>query len=676
MQLRGILSDLPFRPIVQRVLDFERLPERDKATGVKTRQDAMPRQTSRFGFNTGLFFVLFCLYVWLVIDPRLIHHSWLVIDPRLILHNIGMVRVYFPFSFATGWPLFWEHLARPGGLVEYGVRFLSQFYCFGWVGALIITGVAWYACLCTDILGRLGGRSRSTVLRYVPAILLLVMYGGYHHSLSAILSLLVALSCFLLYARLAPLGTAKRLAILPVTCAALYYAAGVGSLVFPVMVAVFELLIRRRMLVGVTALACGLVVSWMIGKTAFDFDVNEVCGCFQALGLGPWRGYCCVLVLGAFFPAVLAGTAVRRGVPGRRASRSPDRPSPRTDASKTGKAFRFPWRGKPNRTTQTTIVFVAFGAVAWYSLDGHTRMVLKIDYHCQHENWTAVLDAADGMSRTTFDMRCNRNILLALYHTGQLGDEMFRYRQRSLVDLFSEPKNIWNVGSYFQVSRLFLELGQVNMAEKYASEALEILGDLPAVLEHLATINIVKDRPETAAVFLNALSKNPVYRKTAKELLQRLEEDPRLENDPRIRKMRRAMVDKDRVASGMTVEDFLQALLEKDPHNKMAFEFLMAYYLCDRRPDQVVASMNRLEDLSYSKIPRHYQEAIIVHSGTSDGRLWIAGYPLDRGIIAKAEEAWKIMAMAPSPEEGASRGLAAGFGDTYFYYFLYGATGL
>ena len=142
------------------------------------------------------------------------------------------------------------------GLVDYGVRFVSQYYCFGWAGALVITAVALYACLCTDVLTRLGGGSRGMVLRYVPALLLLVMYGGYHHSLSMILSLLAALSCFALYLSWAPQGRVTVLLLLPVTCAALYHVAGAGSLLFPVLVAILELSIRRRMLVAATALAC------------------------------------------------------------------------------------------------------------------------------------------------------------------------------------------------------------------------------------------------------------------------------------------------------------------------------------------------------------------------------------------------------------------------------------
>ena len=53
------------------------------------------------------------------------------------------------------------------------------------------------------------------------------------------------------------------------------------------------------------------------------------------------------------------------------------------------------------------------------------------------------------------------------------------------------------------------ELGQVNEAEHMAQESLEFDGDRPDVLRVLAKINIIKGRPQAAAVFLNALRQIP-----------------------------------------------------------------------------------------------------------------------------------------------------------------------
>ena len=223
--------------------------ERHGRPGLKLRREAIPTQTPHFGVDTALFFLLVFLFVWLVIDARLIHHS------------IGIFTASIPFSFSTGWAFFREHLCRPGGLVEYAARWFSQWYSIGWAGALIITAVAWCTCICTDVLTRAGGRPRGRVARYVPAVLLVVMWAGYSHPLRPALSLLAALACFALYLPWARPSAAGAIVVQVVLCVAVYFVAGAGGLLFPVLVAVYELLVRRRWLVAVTAALGGLGVA-------------------------------------------------------------------------------------------------------------------------------------------------------------------------------------------------------------------------------------------------------------------------------------------------------------------------------------------------------------------------------------------------------------------------------
>jgi len=625
----------------------------------------MPRRSGRFGVDTGLFFLLFYLYVRLIIDPRLIHHG------------LGVLTPYHAFSFSTGWPFFREHLARPGGLAEYAARFLSQLYGVGWAGALIVTAAALFMCLGTDVLTRLAGRPRGMVVRYVPAVLLLVLHGGYAHPLNTMLSLLGALSCFLLYLRLAPPGTMKRLVLVAAACAGLYYVLGAGSLLFPVLVAIYELLVVRRVLVALAAVPCGLGVAWIAGETLYALGVDEDYGGFLLFGSGVWCRFGWAIALCAFFPVVLAGAAAWRGLLARWTSRAADRPVPEADSSRVAAAFRLLGRGRPKRAIQMAVVFLGAGATAWYSFDAPARTALQVDYHSVGENWTEVLRAADRMPYGKRTVRSNRNIVLALYHTGRLGDEMFRYPQTPGVDLIATPASDWDAGSYFQESRLLLELGHVNLAEKWAYEALETTGPLPELLKHLATINVVKDRPETARILLNALGRNPLHRRTAREMLRRLDEDPHLADDPRITGMRRSMLTRDTFVSPRTpVEDIFLVLLERNPRNRMAFEVLMSFYLCNNRLDRAVANLRRLEDLEYREIPRHYQEAIVIYSSDAGREALPSGYRLDPEVVQRGRQFTEIMAASTSLEQLGNEALAAGFGDTYFFYYLFAVSGL
>jgi len=638
--------------------------QRGRGAEVTSRLEATRPSTWPFRVETGAFFLLFYLYVWLVIDPRLIHHT------------IGILTPYYVLSFSTGWQFFWPFLGRPGGLVEYGARFLSLFFCFRWAGALIVTALAWTTCLGIDVLTRLANWPRGVVIRYGPAVLLLVMFGSYGHPLQTVLSLVVALACFVLYLRLVPRDAAKAAAVLLAMCLVAYYIAGAGSLLFSVLVAIDSTLIRRRTLVSLTALLCGLGVPWLMGSMLFHLSLRRAYGDFlisdPEVVLWNWRH---ALLLYLCFPAVLVGAALHRAVLARRSPNSHDLEASPGESSWTAKLFWGLGQGKPNWGIKAAAVCLAAGAVARFMLHTDGMVAFQADYYCQHEMWPEVLEAAGKMPTSEYDGRHNQNVMLALYHTGRLGEEMFRYPQTPGVvqhDMLEGKDS----HTYFQESRFFLELGMVNEAEKCAHEAFALEGDMPTILNHLAVINIVKDQLGTAHVFLNALSRKPLYRQLAENMLRRLSEDPGLEGDPRVQQIRRSMASEDRAFLVVNHEASLLRLVEKNPDNRMAFEFLMAHYLCVARPDKVVENLPHLHRFRYCRIPRHFQEAIVLHAAKSGGPPPLGEFQLASETLADARTFFDILKSTPNRDRAIQKAVEAGLGGSYYFYYRFGMSGL
>lgn len=604
----------------------------------------------------GLFYLLYFLYVWLVIDPR------------LVLHSLGILMPYRLFSFQTGWPFFVEHLSHVGGLVDYAARLLTQFYGFGWAGALLIVAAAWCMGCFTDWLARRGGRDGGGVLRYFAAAIVLVMYCGYSHPLVPVLSLLAALGGFALYARLAPQGTIQRTAVLLIASVILYLAAGAGSLLFPVLVAVDELLIGRRESVAATSVACAAVIP-VAAAAVFGLELKETYAGFvvSAPGVAPECGSY-TLALYLFFPTVLAGSVlwgnsgVGDATPGAKAT--PSAALKRISRS----------RPLPTAITAMAVVFCGIGVAAWFSLDSRTRAVLETDYYAQQEQWREVLRSAERLPEGIYNLRCTRNIMQALFHTGRLADEMFRYPQRRGVNLFFPPAEQRDLGSYFQESRLFLDMGQVNMAERCAYEAVATTGEQPAILKHLALIYVLKGRPEAARVCLNALARHPFHRRAAGEMLRRIEADPALENDPRASRIRANMALRDAIAQEMDAEDFLHILLESNPQNKMAFELLMAHYLCEGRPDKVVANLPRLKAFSYSRVPRYFQEAAAIDALLSNRPPAAGVGEIDPAVLRQVWNFQRITSSGTNRQDALKSVLEAGLGDSYFFYLVNGVS--
>ncbi len=444
------------------------------------------------------------------------------------------------------------------------------------------------------------------------------------------------------------------------------------AIALAVLVAVYESLARRHRILAAMAVLCGLAVPWAAGMACFGLGVGEAYGGLL-LSIPSIAGAtgACVVALYLWFPAVLAVAALQARFHGRRAEGASDA------ADSSGrKTPRIPARETLKRWLPVAVVLMAAGAAGWCSLDYKNKIMLFEDYYSQRQMWPEVLAVARRSPYGLYNSRCNRNVMLALYHTGRLGDEMFRYPQVPGRSLYSTPAAERDPHTYFQESRLLLELGQVNWAERCACEAFETSDDSPAILELLAVINIVKGRPETAKMFLTALGRKPFYERSARDMIQRLDEDPTLAGDPRIRQLRRSMVSVDSIFPG-NVERFLVALLQANPRNEMALEFLMAHYLCSRSHEKVAAWLSQLPQNGAPGLPRHLQEAIIVNSLATTGQIPAADRRLDPEIVDRARRFRQILAAFRDNTELAREvAIAEGFGDSYFFYVTFGVSGL
>jgi hypothetical protein len=135
---------------------------------------------------------------------------------------------------------------------------------------------------------------------------------------------------------------------------------------------------------------------------------------------------------------------------------------------------------------------------------------------------------------------------------------------------------------------------------------------------------MVKGSIPTARVYLNALAKTLFDADWARAYLELLESDPTLSTDRRIQQLRASMLEKDRPVhstghdpergSQVIVERMFLDLLEKNPMNRMAFEYLMAFYMLNKRLDDLCRNLGRLKQLGYPGTPRLYEEALLARA--------------------------------------------------------------
>jgi len=599
-----------------------------------------------------LLFCCFFLYIWLFGDTRLIYHAF------------GRFMDY-P-GFFTGWQFLGATIDHPGGIVEYVTGFLSQLYYYPVAGAIVITIVVSLTCLATAMLFSFAGfNSLAGIIGYTPVIFFLSMHNQSGHPLVIFVPLLVNLWVLVLYEKIRLQGFTSRCCLFVVMFILLYFVTGAFALLFGILAAGYELFVRRRILSGVLyILLTGLVplgVGW-----CFDLRPTEIYLNFlpfvpkfildtktdaKPLKITILCVFAAVFVYQYFF-------------------------NPKTSSKTSEKTPANTEKKRSGWLIQPFLVILAAIATVYFST-GIEKQHLQADFYAGNAMWNELLEYTDRFPVVADDPVGNHNIIQALYHTGRLGSDLFSYPQFKegmfLLPRQGEGSLKYRKGLNF--IRLSLLLGRLNIAEKEAYEMLENSGKYPELLWDLTIINIAKGQPETARVFLKILSRDLIHGKKAKSTLKQLVDDPDLSNDEENIRLRSVMLVKD-IIDVESLETVMSDLLEVNPNNKLAFEYMMAYYLKDKQLDKIVENAYRFGDLGYDKIPRHYEEAIVIHLSKTKGSLLSHGWVIDPQTSKTASQFMSARKLNPAGKLSSAGNLAPDFGNTYFYYYIFNQSGV
>jgi hypothetical protein len=133
------------------------------------------------------------------------------------------------------------------------------------------------------------------------------------------------------------------------------------------------------------------------------------------------------------------------------------------------------------------------------------------------------------------------------------------------------------------------------------------------------------------------------------------------------------MIRSDFVSTTSTEPDRdLKLLLETNSRNRMAFEYLMAYYLLDGKVGKFITNIKRLIELNYNKIPRSYEEALILYIAESGKKqVELPGYSLSYETINRFNDFRKIYERYNSNKLVARTALTEKYAGTYWYYVMY-----
>jgi hypothetical protein len=607
------------------------------------------RRTFGVVARSTLFFILFFLFVYFWVDPALIYYS--------------SIQYLFSKIYIPGMNTFADLPPYPGQVSEHLAARLSHFYYYSWAGALIITIVGWLLCFGTDRLLSGLGANKLRPLRFVPPIFLLLQYCRYYHYLDENVAILIALLFLYLYMRMPVQSDGFRFVIFLVLSVIMYAVAIKAYAVFVLLCGTFEFVNRRRVIAALCIIS-GSLIPCVVVRCIFDMDL--VSAYRNMLPLHPKafnNEIPFALSIFLFFPIVGFGCVLRRLflLKGRTGWFK----SPRLN-----KFLEYYRKSRLKWTWDTLVLLIVASGVVFLTCDNIARKHRRIDYFASRSMWNELLSEVDKLPRQYYDMFVCHDVNRALYHAGRLLYDMFSYPQHHSGLLLSPKKSLEGrnlVRKFVKSSNTLYEMGHINMAENSTCEALAVMNYYPEGLQRLALINIVKGQPQTARIYLRALSRDFLYEDWAKSLLSRLEKDPLLSTDKQIQRTRSFMLLKD-----STEKETPKDLLLRNEHNQMAFEYLMAFCLLTNQYTPVAHSVLFLDNFNYppGRIPTHMEEALILYTVMTGQTIDLKGRMISVSTARRFEEFWQRGRQYGDNMEAAIEGLKKDFGDTYYYYYM------
>jgi len=600
-----------------------------------------------------------------------------MVRPQVIYYGFGTIIPDVP-QFSGGWQFLKEALTLPGGAVLYMHGFLSQGFASSWLGALVAVLLALGLAELAKQHFVYAGHPNPSVLHCLPAIMILLIYIRYEHPMAACLSSCAGLLFSYVWARLPLRRRPTRVAggcLMAVLC---FWLAGAGGFfVFSFVCTAYLLFLRGDGVSAVLTLCATAATIWGLAEYVFHMSPKQAFLILTPLSRDLTTSMnalsrILLLMLYAFVPVTTALMCLWRKCFDRdRALRARPRQKRRrkTDAvPRRGRA----WLGLFKRIAMPLAPIALLAMGLYFGHDKIHRQIFVVNALARQQRWPEVLEAAKHLPKQIHSIYCNHDINRALYHTDRMGDDLLCFAQDPHALLLTHEAEESSM-TQLRLCDTFIEMGNVDLAEKLASEFMVDKGCVGVVLEKLAWISIIKEQEQTSQVYLNALKKDLIYRHRADAMLNGLKHGFKGAEAATIRRIRSC---RRRTRDGRlyieSIEEMLTGLLERNPHNKMAFEYLMSCYLLAGQLERIVANMGQLNELGYEDVPILYEEAMLLYHALRSQRLNLSELNIKRQTFERYTRFVTLCnAMQGPKRKVVLQQLFQEFGSSYFFYYRF-----
>jgi len=592
-------------------------------------------------FSFIIIFLFLFFYYLLVFNSSLYYH-----------HHQPLFLFYKPYL--KGFLLY------PGGPAELIAQFFLQFFLFNLLGALILAALSLSVfILVYKLIKKIGNFEFSLILSFLPVCFLLIIQNLYNFPLVISAKYLFALLFFLAYTK-----TPNRYKIFAIFLSFLiYYILGGWVYLFYIVLCVtHELLFRqdsRKYIYAGLNVLVYFIYPYIAARYLVIISLKDAYLYIIPLEATRWPfNFNVNLYFYLFFlsfPVLqIAIFVYLKYIKAKLKERK-------------GKKRSISSTGIYDTLLKLIYILIAAVLILRFSFDQQEAKRIQIDYLAQQGRWQELLNLTPKIEE--YNIMVNFNVNRALYHTGQLLDNLFGYSQMMGADvLFLE-----NVPRPVKISAIdiYFDLGHIRAAQVLAYEGQTHFGYTPKILKSVVMTNIINEEYNIAKRFLDILNKSIIHKKWVRHYRNYISDKSLIKSDSLIQLKRKLTPKFDFfIAIGERSDMDLIELLKENENNKMAFEYLMAYYLLEFRLEDLLGYLGKFKELDYGKYPHYIEEAILVSRFAFPSINFEVDYSINQQTIELFEQFNSILSSFRNKAE-AEEALRRRFFHTYWYYSLY-----
>ena len=527
--------------------------------------------------------------------------------------------------FQFSWRYLADTLAVPGGLADWCGRFLTQFFYFSAAGSLILALLLTAIQLATAALVK-NPSPLGYALTFIPPFLLLLFFCDADAMPGTLVAFLLPLLGALAIVRMRPSLFRNILAV--IATALLYFLLGPLSVLFIIAYLVHEQKWLPGILMAAVFALCVICFHKTMGYPYYRllYGINYY-RFHHHMPAWPWIAAAAEALVLALYPL-------------------------------------FKRQGKTWEATGAFFAVMVLGAVGVVlCYDSENETYLKYDFLTRRFQWNAILaEARKDNPQRPYEMA---SVNLALVKTGN-AHRMFEFYQNGTDGLLPEYTN--DFMHPLIPSEAYFQLGMVNASQRYTFEAQELIPDFQKSVrayKRLAETNLVNGNYKVAEKYLKTLEKTLFYREWARSKMAVCGNDKAIDTDPGYGYLRSVRLhDRDFLFNRQAMESMLAYLVQENPANHMALEYLLAWDLLDKN---LKGFVNFCPFEGYQGgVPRCYQEAFLLDFVDTTQRLDNVPAFIDRDVVTSFS-----IFMREHGGGAQAETLAKQFGNTYWFYYFY-----